>query len=268
MKLTRCQGFCHAAGKEIFYLTPDKNIISEVAVVKDLGVHIDSSGSFEAHITEAVKKGNNMAGWILRVFATRDEGPMMILFKSMVIPRMEYCCQLWSPHLLKNIQRLEAVQRSFTAHIAGLEHLSYWERLAHLKLYSLERRRERYLFLYIFKIINKLVPNLRDARFSVKPHSSVRGDRFCSVPSISRSSSAKIRNMAENSFAINAVKLFNCLPSELRNYHGSFTSFKMRLDNFLAKIHDRPCVPGYHQSAASNSIIAQLAQMRADGIFL
>ena len=68
------------------YLTPDKNIISEVAVVKDLGVHIDSSGSFEAHITEAVKKGKNMAGWILRVFATRDEGPMMTLFKSMVIP--------------------------------------------------------------------------------------------------------------------------------------------------------------------------------------
>ena len=149
------------------YHTPDQSNIKEVACVKDLGVHFDSSGTFEANITEAVKKGNNMAAWILRVFATREEVPMMTLFKSMVIPRLEYCCQLWSPHLLKDIQRLEAVQRSFTARIAGLQHLNYWQRLDHLKLYSLERRRERYLVLYIYKIINKLVPNLRDTRFSI-----------------------------------------------------------------------------------------------------
>ena len=85
------------------YHTPDKSIIKEVACVKDLGVHIDSSGTFEANITEAVKKCNNMAAWILRVFTTREEEPMMTLFKSMVIPRIEYCCQLWSPHLLKDI---------------------------------------------------------------------------------------------------------------------------------------------------------------------
>ena len=198
------------------YHTPDQSNIKEVACVKDLGVHFDSSGTFEANITEAVKKGNNMAAWILRVFATREEVPMMTLFKSMVIPRLEYCCQLWSPHLLKDIQRLEAVQRSFTARIAGLQHLNYWQRLDHLKLYSLERRRERYLVLYIYKIINKLVPNLRDTRFSIKTYYNVRGDRQCRIPSISRSPSAKIRRLAENSFAVNGAKLFNQLAPELR----------------------------------------------------
>ena len=250
------------------YHTPDKSIIKEVACVKDLGVHIDSSGTFEANITEAVKKGNNMAAWILRVFTTREEGPMMTLFKSMVIPRIEYCCQLWSPHLLKDIQRLEAVQRSFTARISGLQHLNYWQRLAHLKLYSLERRRERYLVLYIFKIISKLVPNLRDTRFSIETCYSVRGDRKCSVPSISRSPSAKIRKLAENSFAVNGVNLFNQLPPELRNYQGTLIGFKTRLDKFLVKIHDKPCTPGYHQSAPSNSFVDQLRQMRRDGISL
>ena len=250
------------------YHTPDKSIINEVGCVKDLGVYIDSSGTFEAHITEAVKKGNNMAGWILRVFATREADPMMTLFKSMVIPRIEYCCQLWSPHLLKDIRRLEAIQRSFTSRIAGLNHLNYWERLAHLKLYSLERRRERYLILYVYKILNKLVPNLRDSRFSIKWYYSVRGDRICTMPSISRSSSAKIKSMVENSFAVNGVRLFNCLPPTLRNYHGTLLAFKSRLDEFLSKIPDKPCIPGYHQSAASNSIVAQLAQLRADGVYL
>ena len=38
----------------------------------------------------------------------------------------------------------EKVQRSFTKHIAGLRDLSYHERLQTLKIYSLQRRKERY----------------------------------------------------------------------------------------------------------------------------
>ena len=186
----------------------------------------------------------------------------------MVVPHIEYCCQLWSPHLLGDIRKLEAVQRSFTARIAGYGHLTYWERLECLKLYSLERRRERCIIMYIFKIINGLAPNFVDERFAVKTYMSVRQDRLCRVPSISFGSTARIRNLVEHSFAIQAPKLFNCLPSELRNFQGSFPAFKARLDKFLLRVYDRPCTPGYHQSAASNSLISQLAQMRADGIFL
>ena len=250
------------------YRTPDGSTIGEVTQVKDLGVYIDSTGTFDAQITEAVKRGNNMVGWIMRVFATRELGPMMTLFKSMVLPRLEYCCQLWSPNALKNIRQLEAVQRSFTARIAGLGHLGYWERLAHLKLYSLERRRERYIIIYIYKIINKLVPNMCDNRFAIQPYYSVRGDILCRVPSISRSPSAKIRKIIDNSFAVNGVNLFNCLPPNLRNYKGTLATFKTKLDNILLQIPDKPCTPGYHQSAPSNSIVKQLAQMSADGIFL
>ena len=109
---------------------------------------------------------------------------------------------------------------------------------------------------------------MRDDRFAIKPYYSVRGDKLCRIPIVSRSPSAKIRSMVECSFAVNGVKLFNCLPSQLRNHQGSFDSFKCRLDKLLEKIHDKPCTPGYHQSAPSNSIGAQLDQMRADGVFL
>ena len=209
-----------------------------------------------------------MSSWVLRVFRTREEEPMMTLFRAMVIPHLEYCCQLWSPHLLRDIRRLEAVQRSFTARIAGLGHLSYWERLVHLKLYSLERRRERYIVLYVYKIINNIVPNLCEERFAIKTYLSVGGNCLCRVPTISRASTAKIRNMVENSFAVQGPKLFNCLPSEIRNFRGSFLAFKTKIDKFFNKVNDQPCTLGYHQSAASNSLIAQLAQQRADGIFL
>ena len=41
---------------------------------------------------------------------------MMTLFKSLVLSRLDYASQLWSPYLLKSIYLIEKVQRSFTKH--------------------------------------------------------------------------------------------------------------------------------------------------------
>ena len=85
-----------------------------------------------------------MAGWVLRTFETREVEPMKLLFKSLVIPILEYSCQLWSPKKLYLIRRLESVQRAFTAKITGMNNIDYWERLKQLQMFSLERRRDRY----------------------------------------------------------------------------------------------------------------------------
>ena len=45
----------------------------------------------------------------------------------------------------EDIDKIERVQRSFTARIKGLEDMDYHERLKTLNTYSLERRRERFL---------------------------------------------------------------------------------------------------------------------------
>ena len=100
-----------------------------------------------------------MASYILRAFMLRTPAPMMLLFKSLVIPHLEYCCILWNPHLQKEIRKLEIVQRYFTASLEGMEDLGYYERLKKLNIYSLERRRDRYILIYIFKILMKQVPN-------------------------------------------------------------------------------------------------------------
>ena len=44
------------------------------------------------------------------------------------------------------------VQRSFIRKIDGMGHLDYWTQLKRLKLYSLERRRERYIVIYIYGV--------------------------------------------------------------------------------------------------------------------
>ena len=98
---------------------------------------------------------HNLAGWILRTFVSRDKLTMLTLFKSLVISRLDYASQLWSPHKISQITQIEKVQRSFTKHITGLRDLSYHERLQTLKLYSLQRRRERYCIILLWKIIEK-----------------------------------------------------------------------------------------------------------------
>ena len=78
-------------------------IINPSDNVLDLGIFMSSNCSFEFHIQNLCTKCSNLSGWILRTFTTRDSITMLTLFKSLVLPRLDYGSQLWSPHLVKNI---------------------------------------------------------------------------------------------------------------------------------------------------------------------
>ena len=85
---------------------------------------------------------------------------MLRLLKSLVIPLLEYCFQFWNPWKAKDIQAIEAFLRTLTYKVTEVQHLNYWERLHELKLYSLQRRRKRYIIIYIWKITQHMVPNI------------------------------------------------------------------------------------------------------------
>ena len=74
--------------------------------------------------------------------------------------------------------------------------------------------------------------------------------------------------MIDASFPVYSARLFNCLPKNIRNCEASADAFKMRLDKFLKYVPDQPSMPGYQQPALRNSIIDQLAALRAAGVFL
>ena len=74
--------------------------------------------------------------------------------------RLDYGCQLWSPYLIKHINMVDKVQRSFTRFISGMKGLSYPERLTALKQYSLQHRKMRCIIIYVWKILEGLVHTL------------------------------------------------------------------------------------------------------------
>ena len=99
---------------------------------------------FNQHIHNVVKRSSQFCGWILR---TRSALLMLTLFKLIVLSGIDYGSQLWSPNKQGYICELERIQRSFTKYISGMQNLSY-----HQRLYSLQRRRDRYIVIYMWKI--------------------------------------------------------------------------------------------------------------------
>ena len=142
------------------------NLIDKVENIKDLGITMSSNCNFNQHINNVYKQCSCLSGWILRTFISRDsltEVTLLTLFKCIVLSRLDYGSQLWSPHQIKSINKIEQVQRSFTRFITGMRPLSYDERLKSLhlyKLYSVQPRFERYIIIYIWKILESIVPNL------------------------------------------------------------------------------------------------------------
>ena len=141
------------------YVSPNLYVIDNVNNLKDLGIIMSSNCSFEQHIIELCKRCTGLCGWILRTFSSR-ESTVMTLFKSLVLSRLDYGSQLWSPTKILQIIVIEKIQKAFTKHIKGFSSFSYQERLSNLKIYSLQRRRERYIIIYVWKILENLVPNL------------------------------------------------------------------------------------------------------------
>lgn len=234
--------------------------------VRDLGIKMSSTGLFNRHIEESVESAKLLAGWIFRTFKTRMPDPMLSLWKTLVLPKLDYCSQLWSPNKAGAIQQLEMVQRSFVRKITGVNNLNYWSQLKMLKIYSLERRRERYTIIYVWKILEGLVPNVCSVlEGGIQSHFNIRLGRKCYLPSIKRRSPPYVKNLRENALNVRGPRLFNILPAEIRNITKCCVdAFKRKLDVYLRKIPDEPQVVGYTsmRCAPSNSIIDMASALR------
>ena len=176
-------------------MTKEGNLINKPNEVKDLGVLMGKDVSFANHISNIISKGKRQSGWILRTFRCRDHESMITLFRATVLPLVEYYSQLWCPTKLGEIRQLEGVQRNFTSRISGMSEVSYWDRLKRLNIYSLERRRERYTILYVYKTILGLVPNFEDDQLRIQTRYNERRGLICLVPPLRTSATARIRSI-------------------------------------------------------------------------
>ena len=247
----------------VTYADSNKSSIIEKSSVKDLGILMSNTANFSDHINNVSVSIKNMSSWVLRTFMSRDRSAMITLWKSLVIPIHDYCSQLWSPVKVGDVQKLELLQWHFIKRMKNYYSSDYWSSLSELNLLSLERRRERYQIIYLWKMIENIVPNPCVSMNGIQQkfidvRISPRNGRTCVHPNISRHCSVKIQNLRSSSFCIHACKLFNALPKDVRNATNCTTDvFKAALDKFLEQIPDTPHLPGLGKycQAQSNSLI-------------
>jgi len=55
-----------------------------------------------------------MLGMINMTFVNKDSAILLRLYQSLVRPKLQYCVQAWRPHLKKDIDLLEKVQKRAT----------------------------------------------------------------------------------------------------------------------------------------------------------
>ena len=210
-----------------------------------------------------------MGGWILRTFRTRSPIVMLTLLKQLIYPTIEYNSILWSPTDQSLIDLLESVQNNFLKKINSdmPPDSDYWDRLRWYKLYSLQRRRERYAIIYTWKVIHNLYPNPGFHLNTItEDHAQHPNEGI--LLDLDRNGLTAHHNpdlpkwLKDKCVLSRCCDLYNSLPPALRrpikqDDEPKLDSFKTELDKWLITIPDRPRIPSRAKVAESNSILHQ-----------
>ena len=129
---------------------------------KYLGIILDSKLTFNQHVESICAKATNILNLCRRNLSMCPQTTRAVAYKALVRPLLEYASTAWSPHTVKNINRLENVQRRAARWVLGNytygpnAHLTE-EIATQLGWQSLQHRRAISDLVMLYKIRNKIV---------------------------------------------------------------------------------------------------------------
>jgi len=187
------------------------NLIKSVDSIKYLGVTIDRKVTWTEHTDRIVLKANRVHGFLYRNFKMCSINIKAKLYKTSIQPILKYASTVWSPYHVKNIVKVESVQRlmahfnfnnySWQCSITNLLKKLSWPTLYERRLYNHT--------ITLFKIIhNQIDIPIRTSIFT--PNSvNTRGNtsKFIQLQTWI--------NCYTHSFFPEAIRLWNSLPESL-----------------------------------------------------
>ena len=195
--------------------------------VKYLGVIITSDLQWCSHISSVCAKAKRQIGLLYRHFNKASQSTIAQLYKSTVLPHLEYCCCMWEPHHSTYSRQLESVQK-FAAKLATRRWSdSYDSLLARLNWPLLSIRHKQQKVTLCRRILREesAIPS---TYFSPHPHPNPRRHHQCALYApFARTSAFKF------SYFISVVCVWSSLPSSVVNVTSSF-SFKRCLKLLLS----------------------------------
>jgi len=233
LNLPKCKALCisnkRSPPNSTYYIN---NVPLEwVSEFTYLGVKITSNLSWRSHILAKTTKANRTLNLLRRTMYSCGEGAKKRAYEALVRPQVEYCSAVWNPHLKKDVDVLEKLQRRAARWICCRWNKqtykwskTYSEAINHLGWKTLEDRRNIQICCQTYRIIHHLDCIPFDCYFSFVKHTATRSHAlslFCKPSCI---------NAFRYSFFINAAFLWNTLPHDVM-LSNSITSFRLRLNN-------------------------------------
>ena len=138
---------------------------------------------------------------------------MLQIYKVFVRPHLEYAVSAWSPWHRKDAEILEKIQRRATRRISDVRG-TYPQRLQQLGLTTLEERRERGDAIEVFKYVRGFLDVEKETLFKINSteYPKTRHQHTFMPLTVPRAN----LDLRKNFFTIRGAKLWNSLPSALR----------------------------------------------------
>ena len=129
--------------------------LEEVDEMNDLGIIIDNKLSFNSHCSNKAKQASKIINFFFCAFKTRSTSFLLQIYKTYVLPILDYGSIIYNSSTTKNIKVLESVQSYFTKRIPQLffHNYGYYQRLEELHLESLVQRRKKLDLFKVYSII-------------------------------------------------------------------------------------------------------------------
>lgn len=103
--------FGHVKPDDFISITIDDNNIERVNCIKFLGVTIDSKFSWIYHIQSVVSKVSKSMSILYRVRNILDERSLYSLYCSLILPYLNYGCEIWGNTYSSNLIKLTMLQK-------------------------------------------------------------------------------------------------------------------------------------------------------------
>lgn len=204
--------------------------IEQVSEMRDLGVLVEDNLKPGKQCGSAAKRANCVLGQVRRAFKRKDKKTFLGIYKTYVRPHLEYAVQAWNPWYVKDVKKLEDVQKRAIRMIKGIEG-SYEEKLQQLGLTTLAKRRERGDVIQVFKILKGIDDVDYDQWFN-----------YCSEIHNVNTRSSQQENLAvqktrldvrQHFFSQRVVTSWNKLSKEIRQSE-TVNCFKNRFDKDIS----------------------------------
>ena len=191
----------------------DNNEVDANDTLKILGVTLDRKLSFVTHVSEQTKKAcaKAYASRRLRRFIPLDV--MCRLYKAYILPHLEYCCPLLLGVGRGQIKKLEDTNNYILRSILGYgKHTPYNHLLNMAGIRTLEERRKFQALVLVYKCINKEALRYIEDFFEIKicNYNLRESGKILRLPTFNL-------EWRHKSFSFLAVKLWNSLPTYVRN---------------------------------------------------